>query len=825
MNLLNRLTVKNLKLNKKRTTVTIIGIILATALICGVATLVSSYLESTKEFIKKEQGDYHYEFINVPTQDVNNIQNNENIESIYKTHEYDYTQVAEDTYIQLIETTNMDKMGITLEEGRFPEEKNEIVITNRGGTYNPQIGNKITINLPDKGIEEYTIVGLINITDQSIKQTNNSKGKEYYTALTYLNEDLNNDAKFNVYVRFKNLKDRIDTTSSIQGVNNKISTEDDLLNNDTNKYGIEINTQLIQIESGDYIDLTIQMVYALTVVIMLIVIFTSVFCIKNSFEISITEKTRQYGMISSLGATSKQIKKNVLYEAFRLGIIGIPIGVIIGTLVIFILLKVVEAISGSSLLGMEFIFSTNILVIILSILLSIITIYLSARKVAKKASKISPIEAIRSNDDIKINSKKLKTPKFIKSLFGIGGEIAYKNLKRNKSKFRTSIISIIMCVSVFIALNTFIDDIYRARTLYNDNRGYTIQVDGDDYNLFENIAKELNLDKYSIIRTNLIYNENIKEHYSKEARQSTDPNLSNGPSITVISLGNEEYERYIDKVGLKYEEIKDKGILCDTYNETINTDGNIRHKIIRLFDYKKGDIISSKFNNSNMGINIDFSIEIAEVTDEKPLLTRYDNGAVIIISDEMMDRIGDYPYVGYTLYIDTENNEQIENLLNEKYGNSPHIRDIYNYADSLRQERAMTITISIFLYGFVIATALIGITNIFNTLTTSMALRQKEFAHLKAIGMTKKEFNKMISLESLFYIIKSLIIAIPLGLILSFIIHLAFAINVEMPYKFPISGVIISIIVSSLLIIFIMRYSLKKINKQNIIETMRRENI
>ena len=186
------------------------------------------------------------------------------------------------------------------------------------------------------------------------------------------------------------------------------------------------------------------MVFVISAIIMIIVIFTSVFCIKNSFEISITEKVKQYGMLSSLGATSKQIKKNVLYEAFRLGIIGIPLGIILGTLVIFILLKIVEKISGSDLLGMNFIFSTNLLVIILSILLSAITIYLSARKAAKKTSKISPIEAIRSNEDIKINPKKLKTPKFIKGMFGIGGDIAYKNLKRNKKKFRTAIISIVV---------------------------------------------------------------------------------------------------------------------------------------------------------------------------------------------------------------------------------------------------------------------------------------------------------------------------------------------------------------------------------------------
>ena len=833
MNLLNRLTVKNLKLNKKRTTVTIIGIILATALICGVATLVSSYLESTKEFIKKTQGDYHYEFINVPIKEAFNIPNNENIESSYNTHTYDYTQVSEDVFVQLVEVSNIEKMGIQIEEGRLPQGEREIAVTENN--YSEKIGDKITLNLSDKGIIEYTIVGIVNITDDSLNKQNNSKGKEYFTALAQI-KSLDKDAKVNVYVKFKNLNERIDTAAEILGIdkttlntletNNRAKTEKNLFENETNKYVISGNIRLIQIESGDYIDSTLEMVFAISAIIMVIVIFTSVFCIKNSFEISITEKVKQYGMLSSLGATSKQIKKNVLYEAFRLGIIGIPLGVLFGTLVIFIVLKIVEKISGSSLSGMNFIFSTNLLVIILSIILSIITIYLSARKASKKASKISPIEAIRSNEDIKINPKKLKTPKFIKGIFGIGGDIAYKNLKRNKKKFRTAIVSIVMCITVFIAMNTFINDIYKAKTATTESKSYTILVDGDDFKFLQTMAKELNLDRYSIIRINFVYNETLEDHKSAEAKQSTDVNLKGAPSVSVISLGNEEYERYIEKLGLKYEDVKDKGILYDSYTETIETEERTRHRVIRIYDYKEGDVITSKLNSPEINVNVDFSIEIAKVTDIEPLgLDQSGTRATIIISDEMMDKIGDMSPFGYSLCIDTENDKVVEEKINDNYMNSGHIRNVSNYADVIREEQATSLTTSIFLYGFVIATALIGITNIFNTITTSMELRQKEFAHLKAIGMTRKEFNKMISLESLFYILKSLIIAIPLGLILSYIIHIAFEINLEMPYEFPIIGILISIIVASLLIIAIMRYSLRKINKQNIIETMRRENI
>ena len=137
----------------------------------------------------------------------------------------------------------------------------------------------------------------------------------------------------------------------------------------------------------------------------------------------------------------------------------------------------------------------------------------------------------------------------------------------------------------------------------------------------------------------------------------------------------------------------------------------------------------------------------------------------------------------------------------------------------------MVLVISIFLYGFIAVITLIGITNIFNTITTTMKLRSKEFAMLKSVGMTKKEFNRMIRLESIFYGMKALIIGIPIGIALSYLIYMAFLNSIEVPYAMPIRAIIISIIFVLVLISIIMKFSINKINKQNIIETIRNDNI
>ena len=176
-----------------------------------------------------------------------------------------------------------------------------------------------------------------------------------------------------------------------------------------------------------------------------------------------------------------------------------------------------------------------------------------------------------------------------------------------------------------------------------------------------------------------------------------------------------------------------------------------------------------------------------------------------------------------SLYIVTNNSEELLEYIEQNY--SDNYDYIENVDNQLIEQRALFTTISIFLYTFIIVTSLIGITNIFNTITTSMELRQKEFAHLKSIGMTKKEFNRMIRLENIFLGLKALIIGIPLGLVFSYIVHLAFRTNAIMDYIFPYNGVLISILAVFLILWCIMRYTLNKINKQNIIETIQRDNV
>ena len=222
----------------------------------------------------------------------------------------------------------------------------------------------------------------------------------------------------------------------------------------------------------------------------------------------------------------------------------------------------------------------------------------------------------------------------------------------------------------------------------------------------------------------------------------------------------------------------------------------------------------------------DFSIEIVR-SNERPmgLEQSYSFGGYLIVSDKIFDTYFKDRY--FSLYVNAKDTKKLENYIDDLVKEDDAFKNVSytNLEEEVKAQNAMVLIVSIFLYGFITVISLIGITNIFNTITTNMNLRSKEFAMLKSIGMTKCEFNRMIRLESIFYGMKSLLIGIPIGLMGSYIIYLAFKEGLEFSYIFPLKPLCIVVLFVSIIIGIIMKYSLSKINKQNIIETIRNDNI
>ena len=856
MNILKKLTLKSLKLNKKRTIVTIIGIILSTALICAVAGMITSVQKTLINYAKSHSGNYHVCFKNIPNDELKYIKENKNVQNYFLSKNVGYGKLekVENEYKPYIFVMEYDKKGleqggVTLLEGRMPENSNEIVIPEhliKSGRINYTIGEKITLNLGKRqtkdGLEltqedalltdeseetesssksksetedleeivdtkehTYTIVGIIERSNYKGIEGFSAPG---YTAISYMDNE-NDINTANISVLYSNLKDFQKKTEDIKSVIEK---------NIGSSVTVSYNSSLIDYEGG-VSDTTMASLYSVGAVVIVIIILSSVFVIRNSFSISVSEKTKQYGMLSSIGATKKQIKKSVLYEGFYIGIIGIPLGILCGILAVVILLQVVNVLLGDSL-NEKCVFSIPILAIIASIVISAITIYLSCILPARRASKISPIEAIRGNDDIKIKAKKVKTSKITKKLFGIGGVIASKNLKRNKKKYRTTVISLVVSISIFISLSSFLDYGGKIVNVYYKDLGYDISVYDGTVENYNEITKLDNVEEYSYsymtegsVDINKYGSEFGKKRIAKDGEETN--------SITIILINNDYFKKFIEHLGIQSTNYKDIAILEDDAYEYIDE----KTVFENYYSLKTGDSIEITLTNGEKR-----TIKISKKTDERPMGYKnvYSNGGYLFVSEDFIQDKSDKKsfHVG-GLLIKSQNPDELENEINnlKKTNNLYSKLYINNISKYVEENQKIILLISIFLYGFIAVITLIGVTNIFNTITTNMILRSKEFANLKSVGMTTKEFNRMIRLESILYGLKSLLIGIPLGLIGSYCIYNGIAKGLDFGYILPLKSIIIAIIFVFIIVGLTMKYSLNKINKQNIIETIREDNI
>lgn len=934
MNLMKTLTLKNLKLNRKRTIVTIVGIILATALLSALVTLVSSFQYSMIEYQKQKDGDFHVKFSNVKMSELSEFKNNRNIESTFETMGMGFAKLDgcknEDkpyAYVMATDEAGFERGCFKLIEGRMAKNEDEIVIPRHlktNGRIDIKVGDEITLDvgkrydsntegvisencayeheaetLTDTVTKHYKVVGIMERPGYGMEDYSAAG----YTFVTYSDElaAIDNgtkseaseaDTTLTVYSRYtqKALRNKDAVTADIIGVDEKLfekannssvemsSEESDrfLKEMENAKYDIYMNGYLINYECVFPIDGSFKALFTVAAVVALIIILTSVYCIKNSFNISITEKIRQYGMLASVGATRRQIKSSVKTEAAMLGVVGIPVGTMSGILASLILVKVVNALSAGWL-NVALSFHTSLPALILAVILSIATIYFSATGSARRAAKVTPLEAIRNTNEIKIKSAKLKTPAIIGRIWGIGGVISYKNIKRNNKKYRTTVTSIVICSVTFIVISYFMSVAFSmvgmsyASTDYNIGINMSCKKDIDIEKLTKLVSGIEGVDDYLV---GAGYDFDVsKPKYTKEygeyCRQLYADSEDVSQMFLITVLDDKSYDKYASDAGIKNAAagaILVNKCTFDVYNENSS---KYAKKEMELYKYKAGDTIECGYNvyddassddnaveggtesstedNSgyvdeetiNNGVRKTVDVTIAGVTDKVPIGYKGYSNTLLFMNQKGFESLwGDGKngneikpgYASYSAYVVAENADEYQDTFEKETEENPEYSQISFYVSNLdkemRDEKSLFTLLGVFAYGLIVVIALIGITNIINTLSTGMELRSREFATLRSIGMTDKQFVGMVRLESVFISVKALVIGVPLGILISYLLCVMMnrmddAIIYEPPYK----AIILCILVVIMLIYAIMKLSMTKLRHNNIIETIKNENL
>lgn len=848
MSILNDLTIKNLKLNKKRTIVTIVGIILSTALMVGIGLLFSSFQDYMIRETISYNGKYEAEYGDVSLDKLNSIDKKDFSYFYQKPIGFSKFDSANE-YKPYIYISSVDKEyfnELHLISGRFAENDSELVIsnhinTNGGASY--KIGDIITLKYGERVIEG---VNTLANNEYYEEETLNIVGEKTYTIVGIVERSNFEDYSASGYSTFTlDMNDKDGTVNVFVMFNNKkkiIKQSEDLAKKLGYNNAISYNSTLLALYGESTYGNIMKSMITMIVIMLSLVSIGCIVVIYNSFAISVMERKKEFGLLSSIGATKKQLSYTVFFEALIEGIIGIILGICGAYIGIGTVILIINNLIGD-ILVLKLNLVTNIVFIIIPVIFMILVIFISALVPSRRAAKVSPIEAIRQNDDIKINKKKIKTGRLVNKLFGIEGEIALKNIKRNKKKYRVTIVSLFISIVLFISFSSYMNYTIDTASSVMGEVPYDYQISyfGDDNDIdaldkISEIIKSNDVKEYvsysasnlSIIG-NYTYSDEYLDFYKSAYGDDGIKALTNlkYQYISIYILDDISYNKYKELIGLDKDSVillnKFKGVSYGN-NKRVNYDipvinnGDINIKICN-FDDNDEDVDTTKYCNKKID-NIFITNKSFDLIEEFSYMSDFK----LIVNKKLYDNISDSG-THYTQYnIISDNTDNIDKLTKEldKYDNVNYT----NVKESMKQANNMILVVKILMYGFIGLITLIGVTSVFNTISTSMALRKREFAVLRSIGLTRKGFNKILFFESLFFGLKSLIYAIPVSLGVTIIIHYALAdmmsINsIVIPWK----AIIISIVSVFVIVLLTMMYSTSKIKKHNIIEQIREENI
>lgn len=835
MNILNKLTIKHLLMNKKRTLVSIIGIVLSTALMVGIGLLVSTILSSERQNAINTFGSYHLALQNVDANAMSTINKNVNVKSINYYVPLGFARVDSSydnkPYLYIVEGNQSLLKDLKLVEGTLPTNEHELLISN---SFIPKHGSEINIG---DTIDFEIGTRVYDGEEQDIAHNYSLPSSWEEDILHYMSEDLNiksnrsykvvgiverppyesyHDAGafafslnqkssnvYNAFVEYKNPKKTYENTKELlKAINDEASSE--------------INQNLLYYYGVSKYSNINETILPLIIIALSVISVGCIIVIYNSFAISAMERKKSFGIYASIGATMKQIRSSVLFEAFIVGFIGIIIGIAGGFLGIYVVVQIINNLLADTF-DYSFIFSVEPLYIIIPLIFMVIVILISAYLPAKRSSKIPPIVAIRGNDDIKISKKEVKSPKFIQKLFGVEGTIAYKNIKRNKKKYRITIISLFISIVMFNTFTSFLSYFVKASDAF-DNYDYDLGVDfqgpidvvREDIKYLKDNYK---FDKYQISYDhNYVNVTNFKatdftSDYQPLERYETLEDIS----IYLVVLNNEDYNQLTNKEAL---------ILNQKYT-TIYTENERVTKDIKVF---------SK-NNYQLNLTIgSIKTTLDAYTTEENIYGlknyKYTVPPVIIISeDTYFNKIGYNDEISARVAISSKNYKELYNALDKKEITFKSHVTAFSPAEELANTKNILLVIKILVYGFITLVTLIGVTSVINTVNTNINLRRKEFAMLRSIGLTPNGFNKLLFFESLFFGLKSLIYGIPVSFAINVLISLSISNVIDTSIIINWGSFLITIIAVFLIVIMTMNYASKKIKRENILEALREENI
>ena len=913
MSIFQKVTLEILKKNKMRTIVTIIGIILSTSMFTAVTTTVSSVQNYLLQNAYYNHGNWHVSALEVDETFFDFLKNPVSViaseeEQAYfedgKVEIYVYNQqlgyaIAKGCaneykpYLYIIGADHrfLENMPVHLTGGRLPEKSDEILLPEHlaeNGEIYYKVGDVLTLEIGNRVSNGYVlgqynpymnasqgdaVDGSEEVTQTELETLDIKETRIYtvvgfyerpsfenysapgYTAITVMDKVRPAGSLYNFYYKMENPGDAFTWFSNVSAAIGCSSTMNDRVLTYLGYSGYD----------GFYVVL-----YGLAAIVCGLIMFGSVSLIYNAFSISVSERTKQFGLLSSIGATKKQIRQMVLFEAMVVSAIGIPLGIIAGVGGMGVTFHFIgKSFNELTHYVVPFTLCIVPMSIVIACVITLATVLISAWIPSKRATMVTAVEAIRQSGDVKLTrreQKKLRKEnkdtkgkntwgeRLAYRISGFSGLIADKYYKRSKRKYRATVVSLFMSIVLFVSASAFTSYLTDSVESSFEGNGYDLMYTYDP-TMYMSIEEIENKDF-----SKTISHEDLSKILDEAKGVTYTTYVSK--SVMNVSIANEylseSYIKYMtekyEKIGLDYEsEYTDVNLcavfvedvvyveLLNSYNLDKDTYMNVEQPLgivvdgRTAFDYDlekyvttnilKEDSTKVVFERENERIKMFVGKSIEErpyyVSDAYQLSVVYPYS----LKNVVMEEFGGKTYSCDHYILSEEHRESYQDIKNILVENGLSKNFLYNYAEGIEENRTLILIINVFSYGFIALISLIAAANVFNTISTNISLRRREFAMLKSVGMSNKEMNRMMNYECLLYGSRALLYGLPVSVVITWFVYKVISEGFTTGFYLPWGAIGIAVLSVFLVVFTTMMYSMKKIQKDNPMDALKNENL
>ena len=908
MNVFNKVTLESLKKNRTRTIVTIIGIMLSAAMICASTTLVSSMQNFVLRCAIHIDGDWYGAVYDAAYKDYEDIRDSDRVSSAAYAQVLGYAKIdsanERKPYLYVlggdVASGYFKTMPVHLILGTLPKDSTEIILPEHltsNGKVNYKLGDTVTLDVGDRTLDGrrlgqdtpvYTYDSETQVEVMSGERLENTEPRTYtvvgiyerptfedysapgYTALTAADTKSADQSPIHCYFKLHKPAGVYDFMREMGY---------------TQEYRHAYNTKVLLYSGTAPFDSFLTAFYSLAAIIIALIVFGSVSLIYNAFSISVSERTRQFGLLSSVGATRKQLRRMVLFEALAVSIVGIPLGILVGIGGIGItLLLIGDKFFSIVRVDIPMRLCVSWQAVVIAAAIALVTVLISAWIPSKRATGVSAVEAIRQSMDVKVSGRPVRTSKLAYKLFGLPGVLAGKHYKRNRKKYRTTVVSLFMSIVLFVSAAAFTDYMMESAEggLASDQFDLIYAAESDASSamtpdaLLELLFSEQNVTGGTYTKKQFLQGDISREYvtamyadrfadFGTEREDATPKDLSISGYLYFVA--DAEFNKLLEKYNLKeadyYDRDKPLGIALDRNIEldrrlekyvtldTLKGDGCVIEGLyyVEIDGYYRKDsridengnkaVLYQNRDNENDIIELPYEESFAKYTlrsektiEEAPFFVSRSTPVAInmIYPYSMLESV--IPEAALNQFRNTEyfltssnHTASFENLATVLTENGLSSRQLFDYAANAETNRNVVTIIRVFAYGFIVLISLIAVANVFNTISTNISLRRREFAMLKSVGMTQKGFRRMMNYECLLYGSKALLLGLPVSCGITYLIYRAVTTAYETSFHLPWAAIGIAVLSVFLVVFATMMYAMRKVKKDNPIDALKNENL